>query len=386
MLLSRNELKNLAKTFDQWHISIYMPTHRAGNQIQQGPIRLKNLLDEAEESLVEAGLSLPKAQTLLNPAQAYVEDEIFWQHQNEGLALFLADDFFRYYQLPFDFDELMVVGDHFHIKPLLPALSNNGRFYLLALDKEEIQLYQGSRYQLSEINLETVPEGLEEILKWEDPEKRLQLHTASKSLPGGGMAAIFHGHGFASEDDPNEYILRYFQRVDEGVREWLAGKEAPLVLAGVDYLLPLYREANGYPHLIEQGIKKDPKSSTLTTIHQQAWNIVEPIFREEQEETLSAFQHLKGTASDRVSQELEEIVRASYYERIEALFVALDTQHWGSFDPETNEVEFHQEAQPAGLDLLDFAAAHTLMNGGRVYVVNNKIIPNEESAAAIFRY
>jgi hypothetical protein len=30
-------------------VSIYMPTHRAGSETQQDPIRLKNLLKEAEE-------------------------------------------------------------------------------------------------------------------------------------------------------------------------------------------------------------------------------------------------------------------------------------------------------------------------------------------------
>lgn len=394
MLLSRSELERLTESYDQWHISIYMPTHRAGDGIQQNPIRLQNLLDEAEEQLREGGVSATKARELLAPARGYVEDNIFWQHQSEGLALFLAEEFARYYQLPFDFDELAVVSEHFHIKPLLPLLSDNGRFYVLTLDQEEIQLFQGSRYTIGEIDLERVPDGLAEILRWDDPEKRLQHHTGTESVFDGDIAAVFHGHGVASEDDPKEYIERYFHRVDEGVSDLLAGEEAPLVLAGVDYLLPIYQEANSYPHLLEEGVARNPQELSREELHTRAWEIVGPLFQASREEALDVYHHLSGDDSERSSDELRkrasdklaEIVPAAYYERVEALFVALDTQRWGTFDPDTGEVDLHDEAEPLDKDLLDFAAAHTLLNGGAVYAVEREAVPGDGDIAAVFRY
>jgi hypothetical protein len=392
----------LTESYDQWHISIYMPTHRKGDEIQQNPIRLQNLLDEAEEQLREGGVSATKARELLAPARGYVEDDIFWQHQSEGLALFLAEEFARYYQLPFDFDELAVVSEHFHIKPLLPLLSDNGRFYVLALDQEEIQLFQGSRYTIGEIDLERVPDGLAEILRWDDPEKRLQQHTGTEAVFDGGVAAVFHGHGMASDDDPKEYIERYFHRVDDGVSDLLAGEEAPLVLAGVDYLLPIYQEANSYPHLLEEGVERNVQELDQEELHALAWDIVAPLFQASQEEALDVYHHLSGDDGEqpfdelrtrpidelrtRASDELAEIVPAAYYERVEALFVALDTQRWGTFDPDTGDVDSHDQAEPFDNDLLDFAAAHTLLNGGAVYAVEREAVPGDEDIAAVFRY
>lgn len=386
MLLSRFEIERLTDTYNTWHVSLYLPTHSGGAAKEQDPIRLKNALQEAEERLLDTDLQPEEAEDLLAPARNLIDNENFWKRQSQGLALFLAEDFLRYYQMPLDFQERVVVSDHFHIKPLLPGLSNNGRFYVLALDQEEIELYQGSRYSISEINLEQIPEGLAEILKWDDPEQRLNLHTGSKSVVDGGVSAIFHGHGVASEDDPDEYITRYFHRVDEGVSDWLAGEEAPLVLAGVEYLLPLYQEANSYPHILSEGIKKDPQALTPAELHARAWEIVEPLFKDDQEEAYNAYYHLADSEPDRTSQAIEEIVPAAYFERVEVLFVALDAVRWGRFDPENSEVELHEEAQPKDKDLLDLAAAHTLQNGGTVYAVERDDIPGESPLAAVFRF
>ena len=80
-ILSRDDLKNLSEKRDGWHVSIFMPTHRAGPETQQDPIRLKNLLGQAEEQLVAAGLRPPEAQARLEPASKLVQDGLFWQRQ-----------------------------------------------------------------------------------------------------------------------------------------------------------------------------------------------------------------------------------------------------------------------------------------------------------------
>ena len=52
--LTRDELRALMEVRDPLCVSIYMPTHRTGD-VQQDPIRLKNLVNQAQEKLVAAG-------------------------------------------------------------------------------------------------------------------------------------------------------------------------------------------------------------------------------------------------------------------------------------------------------------------------------------------
>lgn len=386
-ILTRGELKILMGKYKGLCVSIYMPTHRAGRGIQQDPIRLKNLLGEAEEALTLSGLRTPEAQELLKPAGKPLQDGLFWQRQSDGLAIFLSSEAFRYYRLPFDFDELVVVTDRFHIKALLPLLSGDGRFYILALGQNEVRPIQGTRYSVSEIDLEGMPESLAEALRYNDPERRLQFRTSTRTPGGKGQRpAIFHGHGVASADDPKDYISRYFHRVDEGLRALLQGEQAPSVLAGVDYLHPIYKEANSYSYLLDEGIEGNPEELRAEELHERAWAIVQPLFLTTQEEAAARYRQLAGAGSEQASNDLKEVVPAAYHGRVETLFVAVGLQQWGTFDPATNAVQLHREVKPGDEDLLDFAAVHTLLNGGTVYAVEPEKVPDEVPLAAVFRY
>jgi hypothetical protein len=386
-ILTRSELRTLTRKPKGWCVSIYMPTHRVGAEIQQDPIRLKNLLAEAEEHLLTRGLRTTEAKELLESAGRLLQDSLFWQRQSDGLAVFLSPEAFRYYRLPFDFKELVVVSDRFHIKPLLPLLSGDGRFYVLALSQNEVRLLQGTRYSVSEVALEGVPESLAEALRYEGPEKRLQFHTSTRTPGGKGeRPAIFHGHGVASADDPKGYISRYFHQIDEGLHSLLQGEQAPLVLAGVDYLLPIYREANTYPHLVDEGIEGNPEELRAEELHEQAWAIVQPRFLAVQKEDAAQYRQLAGAGSEQASNDLKEIVPTAYHGRVETLFVAVGLQQWGTFDSATNAVQLHREVKPGNEDLLDFAAVHTLLNRGTVYAVEPEKVPDDTLLAAMFRY
>jgi hypothetical protein len=390
-ILKRDDLKRLSEKRDGWHVSIFMPTHRAGAETQQDPIRLKNLLGQAEERLLASdrdrgrrGLRAPEAKALLEPASRLVQDSLFWQRQSDGLAIFISSEIAQHYRLPFDFEELVVVADRFHMKPLLRLLSGDGRFYVLALSQDQVRLLQGSRYSVGDVELESVPSSLAEALRFDDPERRLQFHTASGPTGGkGGRPAMFYGQGAPSQDEKGD-ILRYFQKLDQGLQELLADEQAPLVLAGVDYLLPLYREANTYPHLVEKGVEGNPENLSAKELHQRAWAIVQPRFLGEREVAAERFRQLAGT--EKASDDLVEIVPAAHHGRVETLFVALDLQQWGEYDPATNEVRLRQEFEPGAQDLLDLAAVQALLHGGSIYAVEPAQMPAGASLAALFRY
>ena len=51
---------------------------------------------------------------------------VFWRHQAEGLTLFLWGQGFRSRRLPLRFEELAVVADHCHARPLLSLAREQG--------------------------------------------------------------------------------------------------------------------------------------------------------------------------------------------------------------------------------------------------------------------
>jgi hypothetical protein len=382
--ITLEEIKTLAEINADTCVSIYMPTHRAGSDIQQDPIRLRNLLGEAERRLDAAGMRPNQVRELLAPADELIPRHSFWQHQSDGLAVFLAPGFFRHYRVPVRLDELVVTAPRLHLKPLLTLLSPDGRFFILALSQNQVRLLEGTRHSVRELDLENVPQSLAEALRYDDPEPNLQFHTSSGS-PGGPRPAMFHGHG-PGDDNARSDVLRYFHKVDAGLREWLAGRKEPLVLAGVEYLLPIYREASSYPHLLEDGLEGNPDGRRAEELHEEAWALVEPHFSATREAAAERFQQVAGGQGEQASTDVVEIVPAAQFGRVESLFVTVGRQLWGTFDPETGEVQLHDEPEPNDQDLLDVAAVQTLLNGGGVYAVEADDMPADASVAAVFRY
>src|SRR5215207_768390 len=99
--LTLDKWTRLAKIEGTPAISILMPTHRASQEIQQDPIRFKNLLRQAEQQLLETGRTPQDADAFLQPAQELLDDNDFWQHQEEGLAVFVSSGDFHMVRLPY---------------------------------------------------------------------------------------------------------------------------------------------------------------------------------------------------------------------------------------------------------------------------------------------
>lgn len=376
--LTNEDLKGLIEEHADWCVSLYLPTHRSLPEARQDPIRLKNLLREAERTLETGGVGAAQLRELMQPARALLDDLVFWQHQDEGLAVFFSANAFRYYRLPISFKELVVVSEYFHIKPLLPLLSGDDRFLILALSKNEVKLIEATRYEANEIKLENMPAGLSEILSDYDFEGQLQLHSGAQ---GGG--AVFHGQG-GGLDDVKSKLKEYFRRIDEGLRAQLKDKKAPLVLAGVESLFPIYREVNTYGNLLEEGIAGNPELLSAAELRQRGWEIIAPHFLKSREAEENRYCELAGTG--RASNVLAEVTAAAHDGRIDVLFVPLGVQRWGSFNEEKRSVLVHDEAEAGDRDLLDICATNTILNRGSVYAVAPEAVPGGGGLAAVFRY
>jgi hypothetical protein len=275
------------------------------------------------------------------------------------------------------FQELLVVGERFHVKPLLPLLAGDGRFYILALSQNAVRLFEATRSSVAELPLD-VPQRLDETLRPGQATSSLQAHS-----PMATGTTVFHGQGGGGEE-LKENLLRFFRRIDRGVQPVLLGDTAPLVLAGVDYLLPIYREASRYPHLLLQGIAGNPEALRPEELHARAWALLEPHFAEARVRAEVRYQGLAGTG--RTARDPGEAATAAWQGRVQFLFVAVDAQCWGRLDRETGHVAVHETPEPGDEELLDLTAVGTFLRGGTVYAGPAAGVPGGGPLAAILRY
>ncbi len=365
-------------------ISIYIPTLRKGENIKQNAIRFKNALNKVKTELESRKLRDKQIEPFIKPAEELLNDSVFWSYQSDGLAVFITPGDFFYYRFPIDFKALIIVSDRFYLKPLISMFSNDGRFFMLSLSQKDIKLYEGSQHNIKLVDLKNIPLNMDEALKYDDPEKQLQYHTGTRAGKG-RRAAMFHGQGAGTDASVHKKnILRFFQIVNKGILEYLKNETSPLILAGVDFLIPIYKEANSYAHLIDVAIQTHPAELSLEELHYRAWNAVSPFFKKEQEQALSKFREYKD--KKKASADIKEIIQAAFTGKIQYLFITTKHQKWGTYNADTMSVEIHDERNQNDDDLMDLAALQTIGQKGIVFPLKHENMPDGSDIAAVFRY
>ena len=381
--ISADHLRELLHAGSRPCVSIFLPTFRTGAGTQQNPIRFKNLLRRTMEKLGDHGMEPVAAADLMGPVEALIGDGDFWQHQEEGLAVFRSPDLFRAYRLARSFPELAVVNSRFYLKPLFPLLSGDDHFYILALSVNEVRLFVARQERVSELDLGDAPRSLADALGHELTQEILRYNAAAPAGQARNGASSFHGQGGGEEAGKNE-IRQFFQRLDKGIQDLHLDRDAPLVLAGVGYLLPLYREVTRRPHVIEEGVVGNPEGLKPEELRDRAWPLVAPRFTADREKAAARFADLVGTG--RASAQLEEVLPAAHDGRVDVLFTAQGARLPGAYDPGARTVQVAKNGGAAE-DLLDEAAVQTFLHGGRVFAVPPEAVPAPgEPLAAVFRY
>jgi hypothetical protein len=360
-------------------VSVYLPTHRAGREIQQDPIQFRNLLDQAEEDLSATGMRRPQARNLLEPARQLTRRRPFWEHQEDGLAVFVAPDRIETYRLPVRFDPFVSVTDAFHVKPLWSVVAGE-LFYILAISRNHVRLWWSDRYQIGDIDLPAdIPKSLAEALWFDDTERQLQHHATARA-GGGRVIAEFHGHGTPDERDVAK-LERFLRAIDDGIRA-LIDPAAPLVLAGVKDITARYRQLSRHAAILGDTVVGSPNSLSTQELRARAGDLVEPM-------------RVKAAAADAASflaagapgvATVRDVVPAAATGRVAALFLPIDVHIWGSYDPGNMAVAVHESREPGDRDLLDLAAAATWCSGGSVYATDPADIPGGGTVAALLRY
>jgi len=364
-------------------ISIFLPTHAAGAAVNEkmDTIAFKNALQQVTEQLKTKGMEAAQIQTLLAPAYSLIQEDSFWNDQQHGLACFLADGFCRYARLPITPSPYILCNRAFYLSPLIPWTTAPEKFYLLVLSKKQAQVYRGDAFGMRRIPMPDLPNGIEDVVHLEEKDDQQLFRTGSS---GAGKGANYHGIG-GGKPDEKQNIQLYLEEVERTLRAQLLGREnCPLLLAGVGYLLPLFRQSTQYKNVWPESLTGNFEYTHMPTLYKEARQTLEPYFQERRKRALEEFQNKSATAL--TTSIPEDIIPAAYYGQVSTLFIRKDRQLWGQFDEASNQLSIHSEPEQEDEPLIDKAVIKTLMNGGDVFEIDTAQLAQDTAMAAILRY
>ena len=399
-VLDRTTFADLASHRAWPSVSIYLPMHQVGAEKEQDPIRLRNLISSAAKKLAAEGMRSPDAELLLRPAYDLLLDTELWRYAGKGLAVFVGQGVTRVFRVDVAFPEQVVVGARFSVRLLALAYRGDESFFALAFDRNGTRLFEGDRDNIREVEIVGAETTFAEATKYDEREESLQFttHASPESMAGVGPAiGMFHGHGGENVDKTE--LQRFAADLAKAVSQQLGSKSSvPLVLLGVDYQLTAYRAANAYPGLAHEQVLGATDEMTDRAVQLAALGVLAPSFTAGVDAALGELRERPGAL---VSTDPAEIVSAAASGRVKTLFFDETTGPFGRFDRTNMTVSEACDAVPrylreaadvpdiaadeCGWDLVDLAAAETVLHGGTIHAFSGEDAP-VPGVAAVLRY
>jgi len=375
-----NELLNVKGLH---HVTIYSPTSRdSTDNYQKDKINFKNQLQKAASELNKMyGMSDTEAREYLKPGYDLLDNPEFWRHGSDGLAYFQSSKGTNIKTLPIEIEEPSTyVGKNFMLRPLMPLLNADGRFYIINLNFKGITLFEATEATISEVMLDD-----DEFNQISDYTKFIehQQHTGARLGHGGPGGSVHYGQGDGNDSEKEE-IQQFFYKASKPIDDIIKCDPLPAILAGVNYLIPMYKTASDYHNYAEEGIQGSFTTEDAAALHAKAWEIMAPKFDEERDERFGKYAELAN--GDWASSDTHKVIKAAFTGQVETLFVQEDAAIWGVFNEKLYELEIEPAATPETKDLLTEAAVKTIMQQGKVYQCTAEEMPEDGKViSAIFR-
>jgi hypothetical protein len=365
-------------------VTIYLPVHTSSSppHLTENQIRLKNLFNTAREQLPKHGVGQQLADELHDALQEIYDNLKFWEQQTPSLLICASPGSVRMFHIAIDTEPFAIVDEQYHLAPVLGLMNDTRRYYVLALAQQDPVLYEGDLHQLQPSSVQ-LPASAEIALGIDEANQRTE-HQSSVGSAGRGMNG-FNGRGGARSPEPSDRE-RYFRKIDAIVNDKL-DRNLPLLLAGTETDIALFRRLSRYPHILSselQGnyIAVQPKD-LLGKASALIWlELIEP----EHQAAIERFERLQGSNTDKTAVDEATIRKAAGIGRVETLLTSLLRRTSDTVQDSLHDV-LRITFPPAELcRSLNQLAVDVWRNQGRVLCLEPQKMPVRGRLAASLRY
>ena len=363
---SRSDIDRLSAARSPACLSIYLPTTPITQEAQADRIALKNLVRSGLEQLAAANADKRAIAAMDEALADLVDDHDFWRFQANSLAVFARADETLTFRLPNALEPVVMAGDRFFIKPLLRAVTVPQSAFVLALSQGAVRLVQvAGDMPAAEVKVDDLP-------------RDVASSVGKASIRDRSQAGRIHGL-----EGQKVRLRQYARQIDLALRDLLAGRETPLILAAAQPLDAIFRSVCTYPHLVGDVIAGNPDEISNADLAQASRAILDRLHHEELGKLHGLFE--QRSAEGRATTDIAQAAKAATFGAVAVLLVDIDEIVPGQVDDEGGVV-FEEVPTATSQGVVDQIAGRALAAGARVLGVRRADIPGGGSLAAILRY
>jgi hypothetical protein len=384
-LLTPKDLKNLTTEHNDFCISITMPSPNTVTADILNKTTFMDLLKKAESKLRETKLSREEIAKRLKSGYDFVENDTIWHDGFNGLAVYIYNDNLTFYKLPFSIKERIEISHYYYLVDLVTGFFQNPNYNILIVDEGGVEIFIANRFSINQIEIEE-PYSSESdyynqrFINEEEQFYHVENRGGRNSKHEGVM---MHGHGNA-KDDRKIRAKRYFQTIEPIITKYLQTQSLPLVIAGHDYLVSIYKDVTKYHPILATHITLNPGPLDKNDLHTKANAIID----EDQKE---AYKVSKNDYCNKISTELttvwpEEIIKAGTTGKIDTLFYNKNLELFGFTEETENKMHVVVTNNDMDEDLTNLAILLALQNDSNIFPLSEKDMPQKVPFCALLRY
>lgn len=338
-------------------VSIYFPANRAAPPADENGVHFRDLLVKAMRELKN---KFPDKQGKAVLRQLHsIPAEQLGPGPHDGMAIFASPDYLQVLDLQQRVDDLVVVADSFHIKPLIRTMQQGDRFEILCFSPNRIRILESNEYSVSEVPLRNVPASI----------------AAARVVPVGGTPS----------DQPVIKLEHFMRLVDRAVWDHHSRvSHLPLILACDAQNCSDFIALSKNQYLLDNGIALNPEHVSNDRLREEAWKLVSPRYQEELERLNEQFRVARAHAKG--SDQLTQVAEAAAVGRVGTLIVDANRHIPGVLHRASGMIEQANQFDPRAEDVLDDLAEMVLKMDGQVYVLPHEQMPTDAGLAAMYRY
>jgi len=364
---TRSDLERLMARREPACVSIYLPTTPLTQEAQADRIALGNLAREATGQLQDAEHDAHQVEAIAGHLDDLADDDAFWRVQAHSLAVFATPDRVVTFRLANRLKPSVEVADRFHVKPLIRAVTAENEAFVLALAQNAVRLVEVSaEMPATTVDVSDLPKDMSDAV-------------------GRGSLDSRSPRGRIQGSEGKKVRMAQFARaVDGALRDLLAGRETPLILAAAPPLDSIFRAACSYPHLADQTISGNPESTSDQDLAAAARDILDHIHGERVRAFAELFERRRPQS--RTTTDIATAAKAATYGAVAAIAFDIDALVPGVVDDEDGSVTLAEEASAETHGVVDEIVGRSLLAGGDVLALRREDIPGGGDLAVVLRY
>lgn len=360
---TRSQVEQLLQSRHPGSVTIYLPTEPDGHRTDAERLELAGLAREAIDGLETQALTKSEVTDIEESLADVIDDDEFWRFQANTLALFASPWGLSTYRLPNRIQTLVHVSDQFYVKPLLRALTFPQEAFILAVAQGSVRLIEAS------------PDLPAHVVRVPELPASVADAVGKSSIADRAPRGAIQG-----SEGKKQRMRQYARQIDQAIRPTLSGLDVPLVLAGVEPMVSIYRSVNSYPHLAEAVIEGNPETTSDAELAQAVRAILDDIYAGQ----LSGIRELieeQGSQGKGVT-DLADVARAATIGAVDTLLVDMDAVVNGFVDEMTGAV-IEDDSSPG---VTDEITRRVLLHSGKVFAVRADDVPGPGPVAALLRF